>query len=113
MGSTRCIGRRKRDAPTSSRADRLAEIPKERLLITDRSPLDLDRATMASLADQVSALVVEHLATLREQPAQRSLSRADAARLIAAPPPEEAESLEDILGAFRERIVPYHAREPH
>jgi glutamate/tyrosine decarboxylase-like PLP-dependent enzyme len=68
---------------------------------------------MASLADQVSALVVEHLSTLREQPAQRSLSRAEAARLVAAPPTEGGESLEDILASFRERVVPYHAREPH
>jgi len=68
---------------------------------------------MASLADQVSALVVDHLATLRDQPAQRSLSRADAARLVAAPPAEEGESLEAILGSFRDRVVPYHAREPH
>ena len=68
---------------------------------------------MASLADQVSALVVDHLSTLREQPAQRSLSRAEAARLVAAPPPEGGESLEAILDSFRERVVPYHAREPH
>jgi aromatic-L-amino-acid decarboxylase len=68
---------------------------------------------MASLADQVSALVVDHLATLRDQPAQRSLSRADAARLVATPPAEEGESLEAILGSFRDRVVPYHAREPH
>ncbi len=84
-----------------------------RAAITDRSPLDLDAATMQSLAAQVSGLVVEHLSTLREQPAQRSLSRAEAERLVAAPASEQGERLEDILAAFRERVVPYHAREPH
>jgi glutamate/tyrosine decarboxylase-like PLP-dependent enzyme len=82
-------------------------------LITERSPLDLDRTTMEALAGQVSAFVVDHLSTLSSQPAQRSLSRAEAERLIGAPPPEEGEGLDEILGAFRERVVPYHAREPH
>jgi glutamate/tyrosine decarboxylase-like PLP-dependent enzyme len=68
---------------------------------------------MESLAAQVSALIVEHLSSLREQPAQQSLSRAEAAQLIAVPPREQGEPLEAILAAFRERVVPYHAREPH
>src|ERR1051325_44454 len=82
-------------------------------VIVEPSPLDLDAWTMRTMARQVSDLVVDHLSTLRDQPAQQRLSRADAARLIAAPPNEEGESIDAILASFRERVAPYHAREPH
>lgn len=77
------------------------------------SALDLDRDTMRALAAQVSDMVVEHLATIAEQPAQRSIGRHEARALIAAAPPERGEPLEDLLAFFRERVAPYHAREPH
>ena len=77
------------------------------------SPLELDAATMRQLAAQVSELVVQHLASLRQQPAQHSLGRAAAERLLGGPPPDEGESMEAILGSFREKVVPHHAREPH
>jgi aromatic-L-amino-acid decarboxylase len=77
------------------------------------SPLDLDAATMRELAAQVSELVVHHLSTIREQPAQRTLSRAEAEALIGGPAPEHGESLPEILRGLNERVFPYHAREPH
>jgi aromatic-L-amino-acid/L-tryptophan decarboxylase len=75
--------------------------------------LDLDQKEMRRLGYLVTDLVAEHLASLREQPAQRAISREEAERLIAGPPPEEGSDFETILATLRERVFPYHAREPH
>jgi glutamate/tyrosine decarboxylase-like PLP-dependent enzyme len=56
---------------------------------------------------------VEHLATLREQPAQQSLSRAETRALIAGPAPEEGRSFDEVLEFLETRVFPNHAREPH
>ena len=77
------------------------------------SPLDLDLPTMRRYGGLVVDTVAEHLATLRDQPAQRSLSRDEAERLLAGPPPEHGRDFEQVLGILRERVFPYHAREPH
>jgi glutamate/tyrosine decarboxylase-like PLP-dependent enzyme len=77
------------------------------------SNLELDRATMRQLADQVSDLVVGHIATLRDQPAQQSLTRAEASHLIAGPPPTKGRDFDELLDALRARVIPNHAREPH
>ncbi len=81
--------------------------------IRARSPLELDATTMRRLAAQVSELIVDHLASLREQPAQHSISRAEAERLLGGPPPQDGEPLETILAGLREKVIPHHAREPH
>jgi aromatic-L-amino-acid/L-tryptophan decarboxylase len=78
-----------------------------------RSPLDLDHDTMQRLGHRVADVVAEHLASLAEQPVQRSLPRRDAERLVAGPPPEQGEDFESLLTVLRERVFPYHAREPH
>lgn len=75
--------------------------------------LDLDRATMQRLGHRVADVVAEHLATLREQPVYATLTRPDAERLIAGPPPEEPTDFDALLGILRERVFPYAAREPH
>jgi len=49
--------------------------------------LELDEPTMRRLGYLVTDDVARHLATLRDQPAQRSLARDEAERLIAGPPP--------------------------
>jgi len=77
------------------------------------SPLDLDLPTMRRYGGLVVDTVAEHLASLRDQPAQRSLSRDEAERLLAGPPPEHGRDFEHVLGILRERVFPYHAREPH
>ncbi len=77
------------------------------------SNLELDRETMRQLGHRVADVVAAHVASLREQPAQRSLSRAEAQRLIAAAPPERGTDFEIILSQLEERVFPYHAREPH
>ena len=75
--------------------------------------LDLDQEEMRRLGYMVTDVVAEHLASLREQPAQRATSREEAEKLIAGPPPEEGSDFEKILATLRERVFPYHAREPH
>jgi aromatic-L-amino-acid decarboxylase len=75
--------------------------------------LDLDHATMQQMGRQVADFVADHLATLRDQPAYRTLDRASARKLFDADPPEHPTSFDSILEHFRERVVPHHAREPH
>lgn len=77
------------------------------------SNLELDAETMRRLGHRVADVVVEHLATLRRQPAQRGLGRPDAERTIAGPPPEHGIPFDEILKTLGERVFPYHAREPH
>ncbi len=77
------------------------------------SNLELDAETMRRLGHRVADAVVEHLTTLRQQPAQQSLSRADARRTIATPPPEEGKSFDEIMEFLDTRVFPNHAREPH
>src|SRR5262249_18443143 len=78
--------------------------------------LDLDLQTMRAMAARVSDLVTAHLASLREQPVRRSLSRPDAERLIGAPnrtAPEQGADFDALIDELTERVFPYHAREPH
>ena len=92
----------------------------ERSIAADASPthptptsLDLDHATMQRIGRQVADFVAEHLATLREQPAFRTLDAPSARKLFDAAPPADPTAFEAILEQFRERVVPHHAREPH
>lgn len=80
------------------------------------SPLELDLETMRVMAARVSDLVTAHLASLRDQPVRASLSRADAKRNIgslAPTPPEHGIGFDAALAELAERVLPYHAREPH
>jgi aromatic-L-amino-acid decarboxylase len=75
--------------------------------------LELDHATMQRIGRQVADLVADHLATLRDQPAYTTLDRASTRKLFDAAPPEHPKPFEDVLGDFREKVAPHHAREPH
>jgi aromatic-L-amino-acid/L-tryptophan decarboxylase len=79
------------------------------------SPLDLDQETMRRLGHQVADLVAEHLATIRDEPVQHPLDRREARRLAAlpGPAPEVGAPFDEIVAVLRDRIFPYHAREPH
>ena len=80
------------------------------------SPLEFDLETMRAMAERVSDLVTTHLATLREQPVRSTLSRREAKRLagaIAREAPEEGVGFDAALAELAERVLPYHAREPH
>lgn len=79
-------------------------------------PLELDLDAMRAMAARVSDLVTGHLASLREQPARTSLSRPEAKRLvgtIAPIAPECGIGFDAALNELAERVLPYHAREPH
>lgn len=78
-----------------------------------RSNLELDDATMRDMGRRVADLIVDHLGSLREQPAQESLSRQKTQSLIASPPSESGRDFDDLIAFLRERVFPYHAREPH
>jgi aromatic-L-amino-acid/L-tryptophan decarboxylase len=78
-----------------------------------RSNLELDDATMRQMARRVADLVVDHLGSLREQPAQQSLSRRETEALIARPTSEDGRDFENLVAFLRECVFPYHAREPH
>jgi len=78
-----------------------------------KSNLDVSEEEMRRLGSHVLDAVVAHLATLRDQPAQRSLSRADAQRMIATPAPEHGVPFDAIMEFLQTRVFPNHAREPH
>jgi aromatic-L-amino-acid decarboxylase len=75
--------------------------------------LELDHHTMRQMGYRVTDVVAEHISTLRIQPAQCSLERAEAERLIGGPPPESGRDFDALLEFLREHVFPYHAREPH
>ncbi len=70
---------------------------------------------MRRLGHQVADLVAGHLAHVREEPVQFPLDRPDARRQVALPAraPEEGSPFDDLVAVLRERVFPYHAREPH
>jgi len=78
--------------------------------------LDLDHATMQRIGRQVADFVAAHLASLREQPAYRTLDRHGARQLFGSgivEPPAQPTPFDTLLDEFRDRVVPHHAREPH
>ena len=77
------------------------------------SNLELDDATMRRMGHRVADLVVDHLGSLRDQPAQQSLSRRETESLIGGPPSDEGREFDELVAFLCERVFPYHAREPH
>ncbi|HKW49136.1 MAG TPA: aminotransferase class V-fold PLP-dependent enzyme [Gemmatimonadaceae bacterium] len=80
------------------------------------SPLEVDLDTMRAMSARVSDLVTAHLASLREQPVRTSLSRRDSKRIVGAiapTAPEQGIGFDRALDELAERVLPYHAREPH
>ena len=78
--------------------------------------LDSDLATMRSMAARVSDVVTAHLASLREQPVRMSLTRTEAESLIGEitpVAPERGMAFDAVIAELEERVLPYHAREPH
>jgi len=80
------------------------------------SPLEVDLETMREMAARVSDLVASHIATLRDQPVRTSLTRPEARRLVGSLAPEAPEQgigFDAAIDELTERVLPYHAREPH
>ena len=81
-----------------------------------KPPLEYDLDTMRSMATRVTDLVTAHLASLRDQPARLTLSRPEARRRIGCIvpiAPEHGIGCEAAITELAERVLPYHAREPH
>ena len=81
-----------------------------------QSPLELDLGTMREMAARVTDLVTAHLASLRDQPARRTLTRPEARQFIGgiAPiAPERGIGFEAALEELADKVLPFHAREPH
>jgi aromatic-L-amino-acid/L-tryptophan decarboxylase len=85
----------------------------KRSQIAHPSPLELDRATMRRLGHRVADLVADHLASLRDQPVQRSLTRRETQPLVDSPAPEKGRSFDELVSFLEDRVFPFHAREPH
>ena len=81
--------------------------------IGNRSPLDLDHATMQRLGRQVADTVADHLASLREQPVLTNGHPSDARRRLTSAPSEDPVPFDDLLQELCDDVFPYSAREPH
>ena len=68
---------------------------------------------MQRLGRQVADHVAAHLASLREQPTQRGLSREEAEGRIAGPAPATGTDFDTLLRRLERDVFPYHTREPH
>ncbi len=78
-----------------------------------RSPLDLDQATMRRLGHQVTDIVAEHLANIRDEPVIASAPRHDLNRALMVAAPTDGTDFDSLIATLRENVFPYHAREPH
>ena len=81
--------------------------------MTDRSPLDLDHATMQRIGRQVADTVAAHLASLREQPVIRTGLPLDVRQGFSGPAPEDGTDFDALLETLRTDVLAYTAREPH
>lgn len=75
--------------------------------------LQLDLETMRSMGYAVADLVAEHLAGLRSQPVIASLPRPELSRSLARSAPADGQEFAELLEVLKQRVIPYHAREPH
>ena len=78
-----------------------------------RSPLDLDQATMQRLGYEVTDIVAQHLATIRDEPVIAAAPRSELNRALMKGPPTDPSDFESIVATLKENVFPYHAREPH
>lgn len=80
-----------------------------------RSPLDLDAASMRRYGYRVTDIVAEHLSTLRDQRVIDTLSRDAAEARVAATrtPPAHGTDLDTLLDFLRRQVFSAAAREPH
>ncbi|HUP00751.1 MAG TPA: aminotransferase class I/II-fold pyridoxal phosphate-dependent enzyme [Gemmatimonadota bacterium] len=75
--------------------------------------LELDRAEMQALGYRVVDLLVDHWATLREQPAGRRTDPAALAALLQEPPPEEGRDPAAVLDRLERDVLAHMGRVHH
>src|SRR5688572_26311579 len=68
---------------------------------------------MRRLGHQVTDLIAEHLASLREQPVIATAPRSKLNPALLEPPPLKPAAFDSIVDTLREHVFPFHAREPH
>jgi glutamate/tyrosine decarboxylase-like PLP-dependent enzyme len=68
---------------------------------------------MKALGHQVTDLVAEHHAHIRDQPVIAGIPRSELNARLLRPAPEEPGDFARIIDTLQENVFPYHAREPH
>ena len=79
----------------------------------DRSTLELSREEMKDLGYRVVDLLVEHFATLRDQPVNGWGSRAELEALFREPPPEGPQDPAAVLARLERDLLPHFVRINH
>jgi glutamate/tyrosine decarboxylase-like PLP-dependent enzyme len=72
-----------------------------------------DNATLESWARQVAGFVLNHHATLPDQPIGLTASRPHLEARLAGPPPEQGQPFEQVLEQFRRHVYPFAFRVNH
>lgn len=81
--------------------------------VTTPAPLELSPDSMRELGYRVVDLLVDHWATLRQQPAGRKSDRRTLEALLREPPPEEGRDPEDVLERLRRDVLDHMGRVHH
>jgi glutamate/tyrosine decarboxylase-like PLP-dependent enzyme len=76
-------------------------------------PLELDPETMRQMGYRVVDYMVERIATLREQPAWRGITRAELEPQLREPPPETPTEFERLLNRLHDDVLAYGVRVDH
>src|SRR5579871_2461600 len=72
-----------------------------------------DLAALRAMTDQTAAWILEHFASLPEQPLGRTAPSAEMESLLREPPPESESDFSHVLDEFRHKIAPYAIRINH
>src|SRR5712691_7733750 len=72
-----------------------------------------DLPALEEFSRQVINYLIEHFATLPQQPIGRTASRAEMEALLREPPPEEGRDFSAVLAEFEKKIAPYAFRPDH
>jgi aromatic-L-amino-acid decarboxylase len=72
-----------------------------------------DLAELRAMSSQTLDWILQHFATLPEQPVGRSAGRAEMEALLREPPPEQGADFSRVLDEFQEHVAPYAFRTNH
>jgi glutamate/tyrosine decarboxylase-like PLP-dependent enzyme len=72
-----------------------------------------DAAALHAASARLADWLVQHFATLPDQPLGRTASRAQMEALLREPPPEQGSAFEQVLAEFEAKVAPYAIRVNH
>src|SRR5260370_5901575 len=72
-----------------------------------------DAAALRDMSNEVVAWIVQHFATLPEQPVGGTAGRAEMESLLREPPPEQGCDFSQVFEEFQQKIAPYAFRINH